>query len=477
MFYSLWYRTSGISYFDVVHIFAIIRAGCVPHLINVELSKTLSPLILDLLHESNACALFIDPSLTQNDFLKTKYQYRDIFTIKDVSEYPIELNRDLLPPIPINFPSEQLILVLHTSGSTGGRCKLVRQDFRTFSAQVKKRKHVLDKNRRSAQLTAPRIGSFCHTAQITEFLTVITHAGTVILTNPNFNSSKLIEMYQECHLTMIAQFSAFVTLHLKNSRTDPLLLNVLKSMDEILFCGSTIPESELQWAKENRIPILNAFGMTECGGLLVGLRDDPACLIPVRLEGLHYAFRSISNTKRDLEISLNRNQKIQRLEELIVLSNSIDCPHPTLRSKTDGHFHTGDLFEEVYKGRYLFRGRIDDLIKMENGRICDTKSIEDRLRKNCDDIIHACVVVGTNRPSPALLIEPKLSTYNKERLITSVELQLTEYNANVYEHERLTRNHITVVRKGSLPRTLKGNIRRNLAEQMFSRQLDQIYGS
>lgn len=60
--------------------------------------------------------------------------------------------------------------------------------------------------------------------------------------------------------------------------------------------------------------------------------------------------------------------------EFVVLSDSGDCPDPSLRS-ADGHFHTGDLFQEPIPGCYVFRGRDDDWIKSENSLRCDTKYV------------------------------------------------------------------------------------------------------
>lgn len=60
------------------------------------------------------------------------------------------------------------------------------------------------------------------------------------------------------------------------------------------------------------------------------------------------------------------------MSELVILSGSGDCPHGSLRGP-DGHFHTGDLFEEVLPGCYAGRGRNDDWIKSSNGLRCDTR--------------------------------------------------------------------------------------------------------
>lgn len=63
------------------------------------------------------------------------------------------------------------------------------------------------------------------------------------------------------------------------------------------------------------------------------------------------------------------------LLELVVLPDSLDCPEPSLCNPDDGIFHTSDIFEEINPGAgiYKYRGRLDDIITMRNGRNCDTK--------------------------------------------------------------------------------------------------------
>jgi hypothetical protein len=84
------------------------------------------------------------------------------------------------------------------------------------------------------------------------------------------------------------------------------------------------------------------------------------------LEGTNYEFRPIE------EDSGAAYESTARLQELIVRSDSDDCPHSAARS-SDGHYHLGDLFIEPVPGHYVFRGRNDDWIKSENSLRCDTK--------------------------------------------------------------------------------------------------------
>ena len=87
-----------------------------------------------------------------------------------------------------------------------------------------------------------------------------------------------------------------------------------------------------------------------------GHEKNPALLTP--LPGTSYRFDPISSNTEAA------HQSSAALYELVILSDSPDCPALSLRS-ADGHMHTGDLFQEVTPGWYVFRGRDDDWIKSE----------------------------------------------------------------------------------------------------------------
>jgi hypothetical protein len=104
--------------------------------------------------------------------------------------------------------------------------------------------------------------------------------------------------------------------------------------------------------------------LTSSGG-----REPTASLLRP-LEGVSYAFVPIAPDSQ----AESGHQSTARMLELVILAESGDCPDPSLRH-TDGHFHTGDLFQEVAPGSYVFRGRDDDWIKSENSLRCDTKYV------------------------------------------------------------------------------------------------------
>ena len=101
-----------------------------------------------------------------------------------------------------------------------------------------------------------------------------------------------------------------------------------------------------------------------------GKGQDAPFLVP--LEGTSYGFFPIESEDKPSTSTAAYKSSTGQLMELVILSESGDCPDVSLRH-ADGHFHTGDLFVEVGTGKYLFRGRTDDWIKTESADKCDPK--------------------------------------------------------------------------------------------------------
>lgn len=116
----------------------------------------------------------------------------------------------------------------------------------------------------------------------------------------------------------------------------------------------------------------NVFGNTECGAMLLSVgrgHPDPRLLQP--LEHTSYGFVPIEGEATSSETN---HSSSTRMLELVIFADSEDCPAASL-CQADGHFHTGDLFNEVSPGLYVSRGRNDDWIKSENSLRCDTKYV------------------------------------------------------------------------------------------------------
>jgi hypothetical protein len=100
-----------------------------------------------------------------------------------------------------------------------------------------------------------------------------------------------------------------------------------------------------------------------------GFGHDAPLLRP--LQGVAYSFFPVVSAAPPE----SEPQSNVQLLELVILAQSEDCPDNAFR-QDDGHFHTGDLFEEVTPGSYIFRGRDDDWIKSEKSLRCDAKYVQ-----------------------------------------------------------------------------------------------------
>lgn len=220
-----------------------------------------------------------------------------------------------------------------------------------------------------------------------------------------FSPEELVDMIHRCHLNRLRQFAAFLAMQLRASRHDTKLLSLLAGLDEVLYTGMALPREEEEWAYHSGLPIRvsvqyvpfarlvlmkrlqNLFGSTECGATLISVGGcDPSAPLLHSLEGVSYSFVPIHPEQNEAG-----HQSTARMLEFIIRAESGDCPHPSLRS-ADGHFHTGDLFQEAAPGLYVFRGRDDDWIKSENSLRCDTKYV-------------SALIINANLISNALLIE------------------------------------------------------------------------
>ena len=195
-------------------------------------------------------------------------------------------------------------------------------------------------------------------------------------------------MIRNCGVNRLNQFATFLAQHLRNSRQNPKLLALLQTLDEALYSGLALPREEEDWAHSNGIRLRvsfaypfsirlylishkNLFGSTECGAILLSTRDPEMLLQP--LDEMSYEFVPIASQSA-AGTSQEEHSTDAPLLELVILAGSPDCPDRSLRA-ADGHFHTGDLFQEVRPGCYRSMGRDDDWIKSENSLRCDTKYV------------------------------------------------------------------------------------------------------
>lgn len=196
----------------------------------------------------------------------------------------------------------------------------------------------------------------------------------------------LTKIIEECGVTDIALYPTLISDIINKARDSSNLLQKLRSLRSLTYGGGPLNERSIELAKELCIPIAVSiifcvtlarldllfvakarFGTTEVGLVMLSRPGMPHHLR--FFSKLDYAFVPVPG---------NTHSNIQ---ELVVLPTSPDCPHPTLRDPKDGMYYTKDLFERVESSGvggdevFIFRGRKDDIIIMEEASNCDAKCV------------------------------------------------------------------------------------------------------
>ncbi|KAF4973434.1 hypothetical protein FSARC_259 [Fusarium sarcochroum] len=407
---GLWVK--GISYQDLLQIWGILRAGYVPQLFSLRLTDP--SVIYELLIKGEASALICDSAfapILQNCPVPT-FHAQDISTFDNPRAPEIPQRADLDP--------NGVWMVYHTSGSTSGAPKLVSLTTRWLDCLIRK-----------IQTLALRFT--CLKGQFTNVL-------------------------------LLSMFPPFLSLVFREARRDLSLVQDLQHLNEIAYGGLPLDPSDVAWAQQQGLGLVDAFGSTEVGLVMVSESRDNLNLVPFPESNYEFIpLEGISDGDED------------RLLELAVLPSSADCPSPAFRDD-DGKFHTGDLFVEVIPGQYKFKGRNDDWIKMQTSLRCDTASIEAEAMRTCAaDLITVVVVVGGGRPSPAMIVELKEDAV--AHATTEIFGRMAPFFKRRYIHERIGDERLILVAPlGTLPRTAtKGGIRRKEAEKMYSTVLDKLF--
>ncbi|KAJ4319804.1 hypothetical protein N0V84_006185 [Fusarium piperis] len=466
---GLWLK--GSSYADLVHIWGIYRAGFIPQLVSLKMTDP--SVVYNLLKKSKAVALLHDASFQSAiaDSPLKAYAAKDILTSSH-DHLP-------LPPLRVSSNAEDTIMIYHTSGSTSGIPKLVPLTAKWFDCVISKTasvNEILPSTR--PQRVQVSIGSFSHIGSTMLLIDSICRGGCFVLpTEIPYSNEELRQIIDQCGLTRLNMFPAFLSNVLHEARRDVSLLKALQGLEYIMYGGSALDPTDEAWACSQGLHLVNVFGSTEVGVMMISEdTTNPSYL--TTLPGSTYEFVPLEeDTHMD-----------EQLLELIVVPESADCPDVSLRSSEDGKFHTGDFFVEVKPGQFVAKGRNDDWIKMAMALRCDTGSIEANAMETCgDDLIDAVVVVGAGRPSPSMIVElregasigpeendPEIGLW---RIKNEILFRINPFHKRRYMHERIDdARFILIVPRGTLPRTAtKGNIRRKQVEEMFKSQLDKVY--
>ncbi|KAF9262376.1 acetyl-CoA synthetase-like protein [Marasmius fiardii PR-910] len=472
---SLW-SVCGFEYLDTIHLYCIRRAGYVPHVFSrlpgIEIVK-------DLLREADSRAVILGAQFREP--LKD-IQGIPIYNTVTAREFEAITSETVSSLPPLQMPLDPLgtSIITHTSGSTSGRPKLVRGTHRWVDAMIQKSQSPMPPRSLMSPSVGNWIGNICHMAQLLLTIIQITHSTCIVQPRTFGDLDEIIHQIRTASVTRLYLFSPLIVRLLHVARSNPDILELLRGLECIIASGAVFPASEHAYAVENDINVAGVFASTEVGVMLMsdGIRTDPTGVFqPINVPGVSYDFYPVEGVSHTDNAQERQSQP--KLLELVVKSDSIDCPPSEFCQADDGHFHTGDLWEFV-QGGYVYRGRDDDWIKTESALRCDTKAIEDTVRRTCGDYINDCVVVGYGRLSPVLFVETSFQFEEEgaeeDELKRLILKRIEKFNSQQMAHERIQSTRmIVVVPTKTLPRTAKGNVPRKVVEDMFKDKLDLLF--
>ncbi|TFK91211.1 acetyl-CoA synthetase-like protein [Polyporus arcularius HHB13444] len=464
---------TGRKLSDLLNTIAVCALGYVPQYFSGYFGN--SSVVLDLLAKSGGKVFIVDPNFeaqvtnVRSDGSSVPrfrtLEYGDMTRLVSQSTAPEKLILDLASVAPV--ARDDVAALFHSSGTTGGTPKIIPSTFKMITSMVGgKWPNILVRPADGRQPVMNTLGNVAHIGSIHLFLGSI-HVGACMVQTSSMDipDKEFLNIVRLHRLSTVVLYATFLGRLINSAQQDPEMKDALKSIDQIIHTGVALHKEEEEWAYANGIKIVTSYGTTETAPLLKSTTESPV-LYPI--PGANPVFLPYQDQDKSAD-------GVQ-LYEVVVPSTADDCPPPEMCGE-DGYYHTNDLFEKVGDG-WVYRGRGGDWIKILGG-FCDTKNVEDTVRKLCSDLVHDVVMVGTGRLYPVLIVESAvsgLSEEDKKRISQEIVDRTAEFNRRLFIHERVEDpKRVFVVEKGTLPRTKeKGNIRRAATEELFEKELDLV---
>ncbi|KAF4450993.1 acetyl- synthetase, partial [Fusarium albosuccineum] len=271
--------------------------------------------VRELLAEAGAKGLVHEPALTPSVGDEVF-----IFPAIDLSE--LNVSQFLLPELRSLISGEDVIFILHSSGSTSGRPKLVPGTARWLNRNIEKARHFTFRplNAEGQEIITAN-GSVCHIASMLTFISFVDRSGCMVLpTTIPYPLYELRRMVKECKITILNMFPSFIVGVIREAHKDPELLAMLQSFDACTHGGLPLEEKEGAWAREQGVNLVDTFASTEIGCMMLGIGGREGQFLQVWPES-KFELRPIS-VAQDADSNIADGAYNQKLVELVVPRNA-----------------------------------------------------------------------------------------------------------------------------------------------------------
>ncbi|KAL0073850.1 hypothetical protein F4703DRAFT_1781406 [Phycomyces blakesleeanus] len=244
--------------------------------------------------------------------------------------------------------------------------------------------------------------------------------------------------------------------------------SALQQLKITFFGGAPLKQEIGNFCKEKGINACSVYGSTEIGPFM-GSNFSP-----------------FSNSWNSLRLpSIVKNHCFwepylgdTELKHLVVKAGSPYSAN-NISNREDGHFSTKDLFKETppNSGRYIYYGRMDDTLIMQNGEKTNPLPMEATIRQ-CP-IIFQCAVFGQGRQCTGVLIElssEECQKYAPDEMIDLVYSAVQNANKDAPSHSVILKQMIKILPLNKkLPSTDKETIARKRSYEQYKVIIEKLY--
>ncbi|MCQ3830722.1 AMP-binding protein [Microbulbifer elongatus] len=238
---------------------------------------------------------------------------------------------------------------------------------------------------------------------------------------------------------------------------------IAKSVSKAVSAGAPLPEAEYRYWISQGIEICDGIGATEVGHIFLANRlgrSRPGATGQV-LPGYQCMLVDESGD----EIVNTGTQGVLLVKGGSVSSGYFGQPEKTSEKFDQGWYRTGDNFVMDADGYYYYRGREDDMFKV-NGRWVTPALIEHSLLEEFPSILECAVVPTAHGAAP---VQPVLFLVTDQQSVTTeAVLAFIRHRFDSYMHPA------RVLYLESLPRNDNGKVVRKEMTRMATQQNDPV---
>jgi len=368
---------------------------------------------------------------------------------------------------------EEVVLVLHSSGSTGAFPKLIRIPQRYFASLL-----ANDWLGMEADDVLYLLPPFYHAYGLSLACNGLAQGRAIVVPSlPSWPPTKqmLVKSIDDSKanvLCVLPWLLENLVLEAEEER-DEEVYSLLARMRAVNYAAAALNARVGDLLFKKGVKLMDGYGSSEAGIVAINQysRTDCPCIHWNHLQCLPSLRHRMEPFDEEKETGLFR---------LVVCHDNPMLALGMANTKS-GDYDMNDLLERVpcRDGRecYVLRGRVDDVIVHSTGEKTSPLPIEHSIRSNCAAVKRA-VVVGQQRLNTALLVELRkgFASPPPNDVVQSLREAVRAANQNAPQHSRIMEGMIYVLKEGeSIPCTDKGSVKRRLAEQQFKTQIDALY--